>query len=67
LAEYAQSVIENEEPRILKKALRGSFWRAVWPSMVGALLYTLILIAFAIVLALSGIDLLGILKSASSL
>jgi hypothetical protein len=65
LAEFAKDTIAQEEPRILRRALRGTFWRAVGPTMVGALLYTLILIALAIILARSGIDLIGILKTAS--
>lgn len=29
LAEYAAAVIEAEEPRILRQALQGTFWRSV--------------------------------------
>lgn len=65
LAEYARNVIAEEEPRILREALRGGFWRAVWPAMLAALLYTLLLIGLALVLARSGIDLIGILKTAA--
>jgi len=65
LSEYADSVISAEEPRILRDALRGSFWRGVWPSFTATLLYTLALIALAIVLARSGIDLIGILQRAA--
>ncbi|HZJ13200.1 MAG TPA: hypothetical protein VFD26_11250 [Methyloceanibacter sp.] len=63
LAAYAENVIAEAEPRILKNALRGGFWRGVGASMVAAVLYTLILIAFATILAWSGVDLIGILKN----
>lgn len=62
LSEYAAAVIQEEEPRILRRALQGGFWRAVWPSMLAGFLYTLLLIGVALVLALSGIDLIGILR-----
>jgi hypothetical protein len=62
LSEYADAVIREEEPRILKNALRGSFWRGVWPSMLASFLYTLVLIGAALVLARSGIDLIGIFR-----
>jgi hypothetical protein len=65
LASYAKDVLAEEEPRILRQALRGSFWRAVWPAMVAAALYTLALVALAIILARSGIDLIGILRRAA--
>ena len=38
LAEYALTVLQDEEPRILARALRGSFWRAVPSSMLAAFL-----------------------------
>ena len=62
LAEYASAVIQEEEPRILREAVRGSFWRAILPSVVASFLYTLVLIAIALILARSGIDLLGIFR-----
>lgn len=62
LSAFASSTLEAEEPRILRRALRGSFWRSVWPSMLGALLYTLLLIALAIVLNRAGIDIMGIFE-----
>ena len=59
LAEYADTVIQEEEPRILQDALRGSFWRGVWPSMLASFFYTLLLIGIALILAVSGIDFIG--------
>ncbi len=62
---YADSVISTEEPRILREAVKGSFWPAVGTSIFSNALYTLALIAIAIVLARAGIDLLGLLSSAA--
>ena len=58
---YTDSVVTQAEQQILRNALKGSFWRAVWRWVGGALLYTLLLFAFAIGLARSGIDLMGML------
>ena len=63
LAAYANAVIAAQEPEILRLALRGSFWRAVWPSMTAGFLYTLILIGAAIVLARAGVDFIGIVRT----
>ncbi|MGR9552284.1 hypothetical protein ACU8MG_03820 [Rhizobium leguminosarum] len=60
---YADSVISAEEPRILREAVKGSFWPAVGTSIFSNLLYTVGLIAVAIVLARAGIDLLGLLST----
>ncbi|HSP23935.1 MAG TPA: hypothetical protein VLQ65_02045 [Saliniramus sp.] len=65
LAGYANYVIVSEEPRILKDALRGTFWPSILRSMVAAAIYTLALIALAIIAARAGVDLLGILRSAA--
>lgn len=66
LATYAKQVIETEEPKILSRALQGSFGRDVWRGIVAAALYTLILIVVAIILAYVGVDLIGIFRSAAS-
>jgi hypothetical protein len=58
---YTDSVVTQAEKQILRGALTGSFWRAVWSWMVGALLYTLLLFAFIVGLARSGVDLTSIL------
>lgn len=65
LAGYANYVIVSEEPRILRDAVRGTFWPSVIRSMVAAAIYTLALIALAIIAARAGVDLLGILRSAA--
>jgi len=59
---YADSVVAQVEKQILRSALKGSFWRAVWRWVVGALSYTLLLFVFAVGLARSGVDLMGILE-----
>jgi hypothetical protein len=57
---YTDSVVTQVEKQILRSALKGSFWRAVWRWVAGALFYTVLLFAFAIGLARSGFDLMGI-------
>jgi hypothetical protein len=59
---YGASVIQDAAPGIREDALRGRFWQSVWPSMMAALLYTLILFAVAIALKFLGIDVLGIIE-----
>jgi len=66
LAEFATSIVAQQEPEILRKALRGSFLRDVGTSIVAAFLYTLILIGIAVSLALAGIDLISILRSVAN-
>jgi hypothetical protein len=58
---YTDSVVTQAEKQILLSALRGRFWSAVWSWMAGALLYTLLLFAFVVGLARSGVDLTSIL------
>jgi hypothetical protein len=66
LAEYANTVMASAEPDILRRALRGAFWRAVWPSMAASVLYTVILIIFAVILARAGVDLIGIVRTTAT-
>lgn len=66
LAEYASAVVQAAQPDILRGALRGSFWRAVWPSITAAALYTVILIVLAVVLARAGVDLIGIVRTGAT-
>jgi hypothetical protein len=58
---YTDSVVTQAEKQILLSALRGRFWSAVWSWMAGVLLYTLLLFAFVVGLARSGVDLTSIL------
>lgn len=69
LAEFAETVVDEEAPRIREGALRGTFVRGVGQSMLATLLYTLLLIAVVVILTVIGIDLqaaLNALKPASS-
>jgi hypothetical protein len=66
MAEYANNVIAAERPRILREALRGSFWRAVWPSMLASAFYTIALIMLVVIAARAGVDLLGIIEAAAT-
>ncbi len=63
VATYTDSVVNQAEKQILRNALMGSYWRAVSRWTGGALLYTLLLFAFAIVLSRSGINLITILNN----
>jgi hypothetical protein len=67
IAAYTDSVVAQAEKQILRSALRGSYWRAVGRWVGGALLYTFFLLAFAIGLAKSGIDLGGLYQKIVSL
>ena len=62
IAAYTDSVLSQAETQILRNALKGSVWRSVWCGLVGALLYTLIVIGLIVILARSGIDLLDSLR-----
>ena len=61
---YTDFVVTQAEKQILRGALKGSFWRAVWRWVVGALLYTFIMVGLILGLARSGIDLIGVLATA---
>jgi len=67
IAAYTDSVVVQAEKQILRGALRGSYWRAVGRWVGGALLYTFLLLAFAIGLAKSGIDLGGLYQKIANL
>jgi hypothetical protein len=61
VAAYTDSVVVQAEKQILRSALMGSYWRSVLRWAGGALLYTLLLIAIAIALSRSGINLIAML------
>jgi hypothetical protein len=63
---YTDSIMSQSETQILRNALNGSLSRAAWRWVVGALLYTLIVIGVVIILAKSGIDLIGLLERVST-
>jgi hypothetical protein len=65
IAAYVDSVVAQSEKQILRSALRGSFWRAVWRWVAGALLYTSIMTGLALGLTKLGFDLSGIIARQS--
>ena len=65
MAEYADSIISAEEPRILRDAVKGTFWPAVGTSIAANALYTIGLIVLAVILARAGIDFIGLVGSAA--
>lgn len=60
MAAYAEEVISQEEPRILRDAVKGSFWPSVMTSIAANALYTIGLIILAVIISRAGIDLLGL-------
>lgn len=64
IAAYTDAVVTQAERQVLRSALKGSFWRAVWRWAVGAVLYTLIIVGLAFGLAKSGVDIVGMLRAA---
>lgn len=67
LTDFAGEVVDSERPHIVEDALRGTFWGAVWPSVVAALIYTGGLISVAIILKFAGVDLIGIYQGLSDI
>jgi hypothetical protein len=61
IAAYTDSIVSQAETQILRNALRGSVARAAWGWVVGALLYTLLVIGVVVGLGRSGIDLSALL------
>lgn len=68
LSEFTLNILQSETPRIEAEALKQaqSFWTDVWAGVVGAFAYTLLLIAFAIILRIAGIDLLEVIKNSTA-
>lgn len=64
LAAFAGTVIVEATPSIREDALRGTSGKSIGLSIAANAIYTLILIALALVLAWSGIDLIGLLQKA---
>jgi len=61
IAAYTDSIVSQAETQILRNALRGSVSRAAWRWVVGALLYTFIIVGVVVGLSRSGIDLSALL------
>jgi hypothetical protein len=60
LASYAESVVNDATPRIREDALRGTFVKNVGVNISANIIYTILLIAFALILKFNGVDLLSI-------
>lgn len=63
LAQFAGGIIADARPEIVEEALKGEFWKNVFQSMAANAIYTVILIAIALVLAAAGVDLIGIVTT----
>jgi hypothetical protein len=61
LVVYGESVVDDARPNILAEALRGSGWKAFWISLAAAAAYTLALLAIALILKASGVDVIGVI------
>lgn len=57
VATYASTVLENERPKIVTDALRGSFMRSFWPSLAAAVAFAAILSLIVIIAAINGFGL----------
>ncbi|MGX9982012.1 hypothetical protein ACTHAX_19920 [Methylobacterium fujisawaense] len=64
LAAFGNVVVSEATPSIREDALRGSTGKAISTSIAANALYTLILIALALILAWSGVDLIGLVQKA---
>jgi hypothetical protein len=62
LVVYAQNVIDDARPDILKEAFRGSGWKAFWIAIAAAVSYTIALVAIALILKTAGVDLIGVIE-----
>lgn len=65
LAAFAEEAISQEEPEILRKALSGNFAKSIISSIFANVIYTLILIFFALILVFSGVDVANIFHAAN--
>lgn len=63
LAQFAGGIIADARPEIVEEALKGEFWKNVFQSMTANAIYTVILIAIALVLAAAGVDFIGIVST----
>ncbi|MBE7197862.1 MAG: hypothetical protein INR70_08675 [Parafilimonas terrae] len=62
LDNYASAYVEAAEPYIIARALKGTFWNAVWPGITAAAMYTCLLILAAVILHYTGVDLLELFR-----
>jgi hypothetical protein len=62
IAAYTDTVIAHSEREVLHSALKGGFWRAVSRWVVGAILYTGIMVGLILGLSKMGIDWISMLR-----
>jgi hypothetical protein len=65
VAAYADALVNQTERQILRRALKGRFWRGVGLWLFSASLFTVALIGLVVGLSRAGIDLVEIVKKAS--
>ena len=67
LAAYADAVIESATPGIREDALKGTLSASVRASLLAAVIYTSSLIVLAVIVEVSGIDVVGVISKIHSL
>jgi hypothetical protein len=57
LGQYAQNVVNDAKPKITEEALRGTFWRSVWPSLAASVIFAGVLALLFLIAAIMGVGL----------
>ena len=60
LTAFAEGAVADARAGIVEEALRGSSWGSIGQSIAANALYTVILLALVVFLALGGVDVLGL-------
>jgi hypothetical protein len=63
VAAYADTVVNQLEAEILRRALKGRFWRSVGRWLFSALIYTLVILGTVVALGRSGIDPISVIQN----
>lgn len=66
LAQFANGVVSDARPEIVKETLKGTFWKNVGQSIAANAIYTVVLVVIAMILAAAGVDLIGIFTTVDS-
>lgn len=61
LVDYSKEVVEKEKPSIIAHALKGSVARDIWLGILVNFLWTIILIAFVVIIQKTGVDIINML------
>src|SRR5215208_3575818 len=67
IAAYADTVANQLEAEILRRALKGRFWRGVGRWLFSALIYTLAVLGTVVALSRSGIDAIRVIQDFATL